>query len=203
MSEGEAVATTIVVLARERAEEILEDARRRAEEILEDARRQAREIIEMRRKKAEAEAKEEAARKRSAAEVKARKIVMEAEKECLEEFRRRVLEEIRLVVERRHERYDYREVLRALIGEGLRAMRGRASKVYVLCRREDRGIVEEIISGIRDVEVILDEASVPIMGGVILRNEDDTVRYYNTLEGRVERILEEKASELMRELIGR
>ena len=180
MSEGEAVATTIVVLARERAEEILEDARRRAEEILEDARRRAEEIIEMRRRKAEVEAREEAARRRSAAEVRARKIVMEAERECLEEFRRRVMEEIRLVVEGRHERYNYRDVMRALMAEGLRAMEGRAARVRVMCRREDRGLVEEILREMGSAEVTLDEESVPIMGGVILRSEDDTCLLYTS-----------------------
>ena len=75
--EEDAVVAALLELARRRAEDKVEEARARAQEIIEEARKEAERILAARREKALREMEEEISRRKSAAEVEARKLIMD------------------------------------------------------------------------------------------------------------------------------
>ncbi len=202
--EEDAVMTALLELARRRAEEKVEEARKRAEEIIEDARREAERIIEARRARAMREMEEEIERKRSAAEVDARKILMEVETRYVQEAIDRAKDALNEVVEGEYPGVDYREVLRSLAEEAVRGV-GEA-EVYLMGREADREILKEIAADLSKelgMTVKVDETTLKIVGGVVARDAQDKKRFYNTIEGRLRRVQEEKFHEVAALLFGR
>ena len=186
MSEGaEVIVDAILSMAKKRAEEIIEEAKKEAERIIEEARKEAERIITAKREKAEREAMEEAMRRKSVAEIEAKKIIMGAKKDALKEIEAKVEEELAKISEGIGE-INYEEVLERYIREGIDVLGSKI--VYVACRDKDREIVRRIsekVSKETGVDIRLDDRNIQSLGGVVMRNEDDSIRFYGTFEGRL------------------
>ncbi len=204
VAEEDAVMAALLELARRRAEEKVQEAKKRAEEIVEEARREAERIIEARRARALREMEEEIERKRSAAEVDARKILMEVETRYVQEAIDRAKDALNEVVAGKYPGVDYREVLASLAEEAVRGVGG--AEVYLIGREADREILGEIAADLSKklgVAVRVDETTLRIVGGVVARDPQDKKRFYNTIEGRLRRVQEEKFHEIADLLFGR
>ncbi|HDI86051.1 MAG TPA: hypothetical protein ENF83_01420 [Candidatus Korarchaeota archaeon] len=204
VAEEDAVMAALLELARRRAEEKVQEAKKRAKEIVEGARREAERIIEARRARALREMEEEIERKRSAAEVDARKILMEVETRYVQEAIDRAKDALNEVVEGKYPGVDYREVLARLAEEAVRGVG--EEEVYLMGREADRGILREIAEDLSKklgVTVKVDETALRIVGGVVARDAQDKKRFYNTIEGRLRRVQEEKFHEIAALLFGR
>jgi V/A-type H+-transporting ATPase subunit E len=103
----------------------------------------------------------------------------------LEEASNRIFRESLLAVPRSPR---YEKTLTKLISEGLEVI---GKEAVVSCNARDR---KAIGSAIREMnskagaKLILDEKSIDVKGGVVLRSKDGTMRFDNTLEARLERI---------------
>ena len=187
MSEegAEVIVNAILSMAKRRAEEIIEEAKKEAERIIEEARREAERIMMAKREKAEREAAEEAMRRKSVAEIEAKKILMEAKKSILREIEARIEEELAKISDGKG-KINYEEVLERYIKEGINVLGSKV--VYVASREKDKEMIKKIserISKEMNVEIRLDDRSIQSLGGVIMRNEDDSIRFYGTFEGRL------------------
>jgi len=202
--EEDAMMTALLEPAKRRAEEKIEEARKRAREIIEDAKREARRIIEARRVRALREMEEEIERKRSAAEVDARKVLMEVKMRYVQEAIERAKDALNEVVAGKSTGMDYREVLANLAEEAVRGV-GEA-EVYLMGREGDREILRHVAADLSKklgVTVKVDEKTLRIIGGVVARDAQDKKRFYNTIEGRLRRVQEEKFHEIAALLFGR
>jgi V/A-type H+-transporting ATPase subunit E len=186
VSEGaEVIVDAILSMAKKRAEEIIEEAKKEAERIIEEAKKEAERIMMAKREKAEREAMEEVMRRKSVAEIEAKKILMGAKKDIIREIEAKVEEELAKISEGVGG-INYEEVLERYIREGINVLGSRI--VYVACRDKDREIVRKIserISRETGVDIRLDDKNIQSLGGVIMRNEDDSIRFYGTFEGRI------------------
>lgn len=200
--DSEAIVRAILKIAEDRAEAIISEARRRANEIVESARREAEQIVRSRRERLEREIRDEITRRRSAAEVEANQIVLKAKKEILESLIRSVQERLQRIAEGTDPSFDYREVLKRYCIEGIKALREK--EVYLAGREKDievlRGISKELES--EGIKARVDHKSLPIIGGVVVKDSRDEKRYYNTFDGRLREYLEKKASYLVERLFG-
>lgn len=200
--DSEAIVRAILRIAEDRVEAILREARRRADEIIEAARREAEQIIRSRREKLEREMREEIVRRRSAAEVEANQILLRAKREVIDELVRIVQERLRKIADGEDPEFNYRDILRAYCIQGARALGER--EVYLMGRGKDRELLYELSKELEGegIRAKVDEKSLPIIGGVVVRDPSDEKRYYNTFDGRLRNYIEKRMPDLVRRLFG-
>ena len=198
--KDEAIVRTIIKMAEDRAEAIKREAKRRAEEILSRARTEAEEILRSRRERAERELREEIARKRSSAEVEANKLLLSVKSEMLSELLRRVEASLAKIADREDPKWDYKEILKRYIKQGAEVLGER--KVRIIVREKDKKLAEEVAKELskEGLEVVVDERTLPLTGGVVVADERDERRFYNTFDGRLRAYREAKEVEILREL---
>ncbi len=200
---AEAVVTAILGLAKQKAEEKIEEARIRAEEIVEEARRQAEEIIRSRRERAEREMRDELSRRESAAELEAKKIIMRIKAEYIKKAFDAAREELAAVSSGKRAEYDYRVIIKGLARQAIESIN--SGSVVIMGRDADLEILREVAAELEQemgVKVEVDRRGLNTIGGVVVRDEEDTVRYYNTFEGRLRRVWEEGYGDILEILFG-
>ncbi len=198
--DSQAIVDAILRIARDRAEAIKKEAQKRAQEILERAKLEAEEILRSRREKAEREIREELARRRSAAEVEAAQIVLRTKAEIINELFERVRDRLEAIAEGKDEKWNYKEVLVNLALEGAKALGEK--EVVLMGREKDRKLLEEVAKELssKGIKASVDEKSIPITGGLVVRDLADSKRFYNTFDGRLRAYREEKEVELLEKL---
>jgi vacuolar-type H+-ATPase subunit E/Vma4 len=176
----------------------LEEARRRAREIVESAKKEAEQIVRARRERAEREMREEIARRRSAAEVEANQRILRTKKEIIDNLIRMLQERLQSIADGEDPNWNYHEILRNYCLEGIKALG--EGEIYLIGREKDRELLEKIAKELKNVKV--DPRSLPIIGGVVLRDSRDERRYYNTFDGRLRDYLERKMPYIVERIFG-
>jgi V/A-type H+-transporting ATPase subunit E len=199
VADSQAIVRAILKVAEDRAGAILGEARRRAREIVESAKREAEQIVRARRERAEREMREEIARRKSAAEVEANQRILRVKKEIIDDLIRLLQERLQSIADGEDPNWDYREILRDYCLEGIKALGG--GEIYLIGREKDRELLEEIAREL-GANVKVDPRSLPIIGGVILRDSRDERRYYNTFDGRLRGYLERKMPYIIERIFG-
>lgn len=202
--EEDAVVAALLELARRRAEDKVEEARARAQEIIEEAKKEAERILAARREKALREMEEEISRRKSAAEVEARKLIMDVKARYVGEAIEKAREMLHDIVAGRDSRFNYAEVLERLAEEAVKGLG--SDEVYLMGREADRQLLEQIaerLSSKLGVKVRVDDNPIRTVGGVVARDAQDRKRFYNTLEGRLRDVQETKIHEISDILFGR
>jgi len=200
--DSEAIVRAILKVAEDRAEAIMREARRRADEIVESARKEAERIIRSRRERLEREMKDEIARRRSAAEVEANQMILRAKKEVLDYLIGSVRERLQRIANGEDPNFDYHEILRRYVVEGVRALGDR--EVHLAGRERDREILVSISEELEreGIKARVDPKGLPIIGGVVVKDSSDERRYYNTFDGRLRSYLERKMPYLVERIFG-
>ncbi len=195
--DSEAIVRAILKMAEDRANAIRKEAEKRAKEIIESARREAEEILKSRRERAEREMREEIARKRSAAEVEANQIVLMTKSELLREFFRRVHEKLAAIADGQEPGWNYEEILTKYSLEGAKILGEK--EVFLMGREKDKSLLEKIAKKLEKegIKASVDERTVPVIGGVVVRDSRDERRYYNTFDGRLRAYREAKEIEII------
>ncbi len=198
--DSEAIVRAILKMAEDRANAIRKEAEKRAKEIIESARREAEEILRSRRERAEREMREEIARKRSAAEVEANQIVLMTKSEMLREFFRRVHEKLAATADGQEPGWNYEEILTKYSLEGAKILGEK--EVFLMGREKDGSLLEKVAKKLEKegIKASVDKRTVPVIGGVVVRDSGDERRYYNTFDGRLRAYREAKEIELIGKL---
>jgi V/A-type H+-transporting ATPase subunit E len=197
-ADSQAIVRAILKVAEDRAGAILEEARRRAREIVESAKKEAEQIVRARRERAEREMREEIARRRSAAEVEANQRILRTKKEIIDNLIRMLQERLQSIADGEDPNWNYHEILRNYCLEGIKALG--EGEIYLIGREKDRELLEKIAKELKNVKV--DPRSLPIIGGVVLRDSRDERRYYNTFDGRLRDYLERKMPYIVERIFG-
>jgi vacuolar-type H+-ATPase subunit E/Vma4 len=197
-ADSQAIVRAILKVAEDRAGAILEEARRRAREIVESAKKEAEQIVRARRERAEREMREEIARRRSAAEVEVNQRILRTKKEIIDNLIRMLQERLQSIADGEDPNWNYREILRNYCLEGIKALG--EGEIYLIGREKDRELLEKIAKELKNVKV--DPRSLPIIGGVVLRDSRDERRYYNTFDGRLRDYLERKMPYIVERIFG-
>jgi len=200
--ESEAIVRAILKMAEDRANAIRREAKKRAKEIVESARREAEEILRARRERAERELREEIARKRSAAEVEANQLILWAKSELLSELFSRIHGRLVRIADGQDPEWNYEEVLRKYSLEGAGVLG--ENEVYLMGREKDLELLRKVADELKKegINASVDDRTVAIIGGVVVRDVRDERRYYSTLDGRLRAYREAKEVELVERLFG-
>lgn len=188
---------------------ILAEIRRKFElkrsKILQNAQREANEIIKHAERIAEAEVNkmltERASRLRSKligkALLEVKEQIIKAKQEIFNTIEKKLEDEIKRIVEGKNNKYDYYKVLLFFIMESVKAIN--ESNIIILANERDANLLKKNLSSIkqklerelnRPLTITVSDNYIKNIGGVIVRNAAGTKVYYNTLEGRMKRILE-------------
>ncbi|MCD6492114.1 MAG: hypothetical protein J7K59_07505 [Candidatus Korarchaeota archaeon] len=188
---------------------ILAEIRRKFElkrsKILQNAQREANEIIKHAERIAEAEVNkmltERASRLRSKligkALLEVKEQIIKAKQEIFNTIEKKLEDEIKRIVEGKNNKYDYYKVLLFFIMESVKAID--ESNIIILANERDANLLKKNLSSIkqklerelnRPLTITVSDNYIKNIGGVIVRNAAGTKVYYNTLEGRMKRILE-------------
>jgi vacuolar-type H+-ATPase subunit E/Vma4 len=178
----------------EKRNKILADAEKRAEEILQAAEAErARINMETDRQILQlmgSELKTVRARIIGQTELEGRKVLMAARAEMLSKVYSQVENRLKDVVEVKSEDHDYGIILNKLIKEGVLAIGG--NEFIVSANKRDmeylRKNLKKIGGTLEGMTLKLDEKPVEILGGVVIKSPMGDKVYYNTLEGRLERV---------------
>ncbi len=199
---SETIVRAILKMAEDRARAIRKEAEERANEIIGSAKEEADIIIKAKRERIERELREEVARKRSAAEVEANQLILRMKTELLNELFRRVNQKLAAISEGQDLNWEYKELLAKYSLEGAKALEEK--RVYLMGRENDKKLLESISKelGKRDIEALVNDKTIPIIGGVVVRDERDMRRYYNTFDGRFGAYKEAKEIEIIQRLFG-
>ena len=175
---GEEEAEKVIREAREEAERIVEEARRRAEEIIESEARP--EIVTMRR------------RILGTAELEGRRELLRAKEKILSKVMEKVRERLEAIVSGKSREVDYRQILRKLLVEAVRAVGG--SEVHIYANKRDLEYLRKVLNKLSksiseelgyEVKLVLSSEPIECMGGIVASSPDGTKTYYNTLDGKL------------------
>jgi vacuolar-type H+-ATPase subunit E/Vma4 len=123
-------------------------------------------------------------------ELEGRKALMTARAEMLSKVYSQVENRLKDVVDVKSEDHDYGVILNKLIKEGVLAIGG--NEFIVSANKRDmeylRKNLKKIGETLEGMTLKLDEKPVEILGGVVIKNPMGDKVYYNTLEGRLERV---------------
>jgi len=182
----------ILEKAEARAERILENARQEEARIRNDAERHLRTIVG-------SELRAVHDRIVGRANLDGRKKIMEAKMEILDDVFNSAREKLEAMAKEGGE--DYQEVVKKLVSEAAEAMG--EDELIVSCNKADQVFLKKTLSELSkelDASFKLDSKPVETMGGVIVKNPKATKVYYNTLEGRLLKVRQSKASEVAEKL---
>ena len=194
MSKSIGMETGLIEKTVEKRNKILADAEKRAEEILKAAEvERARINTETDRQILQlmgSELKTVRDRIIGQTELEGRKALMTARAEMLSKVYSQVENRLKDVVEVKSEDHDYGVILNKLIKEGVLAIGG--NEFIVSANKRDmeylRKNLKKIGETLEGMTLKLDEKPVEILGGVVIKNPMGDKVYYNTLEGRLERV---------------
>ena len=194
MSKSIGMETGLIEKTVEKRNKILADAEKRAEEILKAAEvERARINTETDRQILQlmgSELKTVRDRIIGQTELEGRKALMTARAEMLSKVYSQVENRLKDVVEVKSEDHDYGVILNKLIKEGVLAIGG--NEFIVSANKRDmeylRKNLKKIGVTLEGMTLKLDEKPVEILGGVVIKNPMGDKVYYNTLEGRLERV---------------
>jgi len=123
-------------------------------------------------------------------ELEGRKSLMTVRAEMLSKVYSQVENRLKDIAEAKSKDQDYSVILNKLIKEGVLAIGG--NEFVVSANKRDmeylRKNLKKIGGTIEGATLKLDEKPVEILGGVVVKNPSGDKVYYNTLEGRLERI---------------
>ncbi|HDI73455.1 MAG TPA: hypothetical protein ENF57_00400 [Candidatus Korarchaeota archaeon] len=198
--DSDAIVRAILKMAEDRANAIRREAEKRAKEIIESAKREAEEIIKARRERAERELREEIARKRSAAEVEANQLILRTKSELMDELFRRVYQRLVAIADGQDPEWNYEELLAKYSLEGAKVLGEK--EVFLMGREKDRKLLEKVVKELseRGIKASVDDVTVPVTGGVVVRDVKDERRHYNTFDGRLRAYKEAKEVEIVEKL---
>jgi len=182
----------ILEKAEARAKRILENARQEEARIRNDTERHLRTIVG-------SELRAVHDRIVGRANLDGRKKIMEAKMEILDDVFNSAREKLEAMAKEGGE--DYQEVVKKLVSEAAEAMG--EDELIVSCNKADQVFLKKTLSGLSkeiDASFKLDSKPVETMGGVIVKNPKATKVYYNTLEGRLLKVRQSKASEVAEKL---
>jgi V-type H+-transporting ATPase subunit E len=182
----------ILEKAEARAERILENARQEETRIRNDTERHLRTIVG-------SELRAVHDRIVGRANLDGRKKVMEAKMELLDDVFNSAREKLEAMAKEGGE--DYQEVVKKLVSEAAEAMG--EDELVVSSNKADQDFLKKTLSELSkelDASFKLDSKPVETMGGVIVKNPKATKVYYNTLEGRLIKVRQSKASEVAEKL---
>ena len=115
---------------------------------------------------------------------------MMARTDILSDVYNQVEERLREIVEGKSKEHDYHDILKKLIIESVNAIEG--NEFILSANKKD---LEYLSKNIKKIEINLegitlklDNKSVDILGGVIVRNSAGDKIYYNTLDGKLESV---------------
>lgn len=194
MSKSFGMETGLIEKTVEKRNKILADAEKRAEEILKAAEAERarintetdRQILQL----MGSELKTVRDRIIGQTELEGRKALMTARAEMLSKVYSQVENRLKDVVEVKSKDHDYGVILNKLIKEGVLAIGG--NEFIVSANKRDmeylRKNLKKIGGTIEGMTLKLDEKPVEILGGVVIKNPMGDKVYYNTLEGRLERV---------------
>lgn len=179
----------IIENARARASNILKNARLEVERINNDTDRQVMNIMG---------SELTAVRDRivGQAELQGRKQLMEERRNLMDEVFREAEDNLRLVAAGDYE-IDYEEVLNKLIYEALEAIGGK--DFIVQSNEKDYKYIKNNISKIIEkfnVNLIIDEKHLDVIGGVVISNHQRTKIFHNTLDGRLISVKDQLLAEI-------
>ena len=194
MSKSIGMETGLIENTVQKRNKILADAEKRAEEILKAAEvERARINTETDRQILQlmgSELKTVRDRIIGQTELEGRKALMTARAEMLSKVYSQVENRLKDVVEVKSEDHDYGVILNKLIKEGVLAIGG--NEFIVSANKRDmeylRKNLKKIGETLEGMTLKLDEKPVEILGGVVIKNPMGNKVYYNTLEGRLERV---------------
>lgn len=194
MSKSIGMETGLIEKTVQKRNKILADAEKRAEEILKAAEvERARINTETDRQILQlmgSELKTVRDRIIGQTELEGRKALMTARAEMLSKVYSQVENRLKDVVEVKSEDHDYGVILNKLIKEGVLAIGG--NEFIVSANKRDmeylRKNLKKIGVTLEGMTLKLDEKPVEILGGVVIKNPMGDKVYYNTLEGRLERV---------------
>ena len=194
MSKSIGMETGLIEKTVQKRNKILADAEKRAEEILKAAEvERARINTETDRQILQlmgSELKTVRDRIIGQTELEGRKALMTARAEMLSKVYSQVENRLKDVVEVKSEDHDYGVILNKLIKEGVLAIGG--NEFIVSANKRDmeylRKNLKKIGETLEGMTLKLDEKPVEILGGVVIKNPMGDKVYYNTLEGRLERV---------------
>ena len=184
--------TAILAKAEARAERILENARQEEERIKSDVERHMRTIVG-------SELRAVHDRIVGRANLDGRKMVMEAKMELLDTVFESAQEKLEAMAKKGGA--DYQEVVKKLISEAVDAIG--EDELIVSSNEADHDFLKKTVPELSKelgVTLRLDSKPIDSMGGVTVKNQNDTKVYYNTLEGRLFKVRESKASEVAEKL---
>lgn len=194
MSKSIGMETGLIENTVQKRNKILADAEKRAEEILKAAEvERARINTETDRQILQlmgSELKTVRDRIIGQTELEGRKALMTARAEMLSKVYSQVENRLKDVVDVKSEDHDYGVILNKLIKEGVLAIGG--NEFIVSANKRDmeylRKNLKKIGETLEGMTLKLDEKPVEILGGVVIKNPMGDKVYYNTLEGRLERV---------------
>jgi len=194
VSKSIGMETGLIEKTVQKRNKILADAEKRAEEILKAAEAERarintetdRQILQL----MGSELKTVRDRIIGQTELEGRKALMTARAEMLSKVYSQVENRLKDVVDVKSEDHDYGVILNKLIKEGVLAIGG--NEFIVSANKRDmeylRKNLKKIGETLEGMTLKLDEKPVEILGGVVIKNPMGDKVYYNTLEGRLERV---------------
>ncbi len=180
---------SIIEKARIRASNIKKNAEAEVERIKNDTDRQVLNIVgsELR-----------AVRDRivGQAELQGRKQLMEERENLMDEIYKEA-EDLLKIIAAGESDTDYSDILTKLISEAIKAIGGK--DFIIQCNEKDYDYLTSDIRKINeefDVNLVVDENKLNIIGGVVISNPQRTKIFHNTLDGRLVRVKERSQAEV-------
>ncbi len=130
------------------------------------------------------------------AELTGRKQLMEERENLMDEIYKEAEDKLKIIAAGESE-LDYSDILTKLISEAIEAIGGRDfvvqsnEKDYVYLTSNIKKINEEF-----DVNLVINENELNIIGGVVISNPQKTKIFHNTLDGRLIRVKERSQAEV-------
>lgn len=173
-----------VLKAEERARKIVESAKEEVKRIEEESDRQILSLVG-------SELKAVRDRVVGGTEIEGRKMLMTSRLEVLSKVFHEAEKKLTDISEEKTNEDDYMEILEKLIIEGALGIGGKdfivsANERDLLRLKKNHGSLrKQLRKTVAESSLTLDDKPVSILGGVIIKNKEDTKVYVNTLEGRL------------------
>jgi vacuolar-type H+-ATPase subunit E/Vma4 len=182
----------IIAEAEARAERILENAKQEKARIENDVEKHIRTLVG-------SELRAVHDRIVGRANLDGRKMIMEVKMELLETVFEIVQKKLETMAKKGGA--DYQEVVKKLISESVEAVGEK--ELIVSSNKTDQKFLKKTLSELSKelgMPLKLDSKPIETIGGVIVKNEKGTKVFYNTLEGRLDKVRASKLSEVAEKL---
>lgn len=178
----------------EKRKKIMEDAKKKTQEILKSAELESSKITSDTDKQIlllmSSELKTVRDRIIGQTELENRKELMQVRENILNDLYKKVEDKIKIIVDSKSDEYDYQKILNNLIIEGVNAIED--EDFIISANKKDLELLKKNIKKIeKNLEkktLKLDKNPINVLGGVIIKNSAGNKIYYNTLDGRLEKV---------------